>query len=204
MNMYTQDEKVESFWQWFAQNDTFIKNSIQSESLPERNEIVEKMNNFILDLGLFSWDLGLDDDNNWFLTISPNNDKELYAISKRIIAEAPEHLNWIYYASKPAKKWNANFRLHNEYMEEVSINTSGWHFIATLDEEGTYNLEIETGVLPDLDEETADYAVHLFLQNEIGEDAKILRVNTVIRTSKFDPSVQPVKKSITQLKNLFH
>jgi hypothetical protein len=89
-------------------------------------------------------------------------------------------------------------------MEEVSINTSGWHFIATLDEEGTYNLEIETGVLPDLDEETADYAVHLFLQNEIGEDAKILRVNTVIRTSKFDPSVQPVKKSITQLKNLFH
>jgi hypothetical protein len=203
MNSNIQDEKIESFWQWFAQNDTFIKNSIQSESLPERNEIVEKMNNFILDLGLFSWDLGLDDDNNWFLTISPNNDKELFVLSKRIIAEAPDHLDWIYHASKPAKKRNADLRVYDEYLEEVTIFPENWHFIATHEEDGTYNLEIETGELPHLDLETADFAVHLFLQNEIGEEAKITRVHNILRKNQFDLALQTEKKHVSQLKKLF-
>ena len=112
-------DKIEAFWRWFVQNNSFIQNSIQNESAKDRATVVEQMNNYILDLGLFTWDLGLNDENTWFLTISPNGDSELLEISQRIMEDAPTHLDWEFHAIKPAKNWNRIFFVYNEHMDEI-------------------------------------------------------------------------------------
>ena len=45
--MKEEDDKIEAFWRWFVQHNSFIQNSIQSESAKDRATVVEKMNNYI-------------------------------------------------------------------------------------------------------------------------------------------------------------
>ncbi len=194
-------DKIEAFWRWFVQNNSFIQNSIQNESAKDRATVVEQMNNYILDLGLFTWDLGLNDENTWFLTISPNGDSELLEISQRIMEDAPTHLDWEFHASKPAKNWNRIFFVYNEHMDEIEIDANDWEFVATQAGGGKITLWLEAKNIQTLDTETADQAAHLFLVNEIGELAKITQLKDVKIVSALETELEISKSSIEQLKN---
>lgn len=199
--MKEEDEKIEAFWRWFVQNNSFIKDSIQGESAKDRATVVEKMNNYILDLGLFTWDLGLNDENMWFLTISPNGDSELLEISQRIMEDAPTHLDWEFHASKPAKNWNRIFFVYNEQMDELEIDANDWEFIATPAGDGKITLLLEARNIEMLDIETAEQAANVFLVNEIGELAKISILQEVKIVSKIEMNLENLKSPIEQLKN---
>lgn len=199
--MKEEEDKIEAFWRWFVQHNSFIQNSIQSESAKDRATVVEKMNNYILDIGLFTWDLGLNDENTWFLTISPNGDSELLEISQRIMEDAPTHLDWEFHASKPAKNWNRIFVVYNEQMDEIEIDANDWKFVATPAGAGKITLLLEAKNIQTLDLETAEQAAHLFLVNEIGELAKISQLKDVKIVSTLETEQETTKTSIEQLKN---
>lgn len=199
--MKEEDEKIEAFWRWFVQNNSFIQNSIQNESAKDRATVVEKMNNYILDLGLFTWDLGLNDENTWFLTISPNGDSELLEISQRIMEDAPTHLEWEFHASKPAKNWNRIFFVYNEQMDEIEIDANEWGFVATPTGDGKIILLLEARNIQMLDIETAEQAANVFLINEIGELAKISLLKDVQIISKLEMNLENLKSPIEHLKN---
>jgi hypothetical protein len=194
-------DKIEAFWCWFVQHNSFIQNSIQSESVKDRATVVEKMNNYILDLGLFTWDLGLNEENTWFLTISPNGDRELLEISQRIMEDAPTHLDWEFHASKPAKNWNRIFFVYNEQMDEIEIDANYWNFVATPAGDGKIILFLEAKNIQILDAETAEQAANVFLVNEIGELAKISLLKDVKIIPKLEMNLENLKSSIEQLKN---
>ena len=199
--MKEEDDKIEAFWRWFVQHNSFIQNSIQSESAKDRATVVEKMNNYILDLGLFTWDLGLNDENTWFLTISPNGDSELLEISQRIMEDAPTHLDWEFHASKPAKNWNRIFFVHNEQMDQIEIDANEWEFVATVAGDGKIMLLLEARNIQMLDIETAEQAANVFLVNEIGELAKISLLKEVKIVTKLEMNLENLKSPIELLKN---
>src|SRR5690606_41563421 len=71
------NSKISSFWEWFETQEKRIRDILNDELHPEREELVQMMDNQVLSLGLFTWEMGPDGSNAFYLTISPNGDPEL-------------------------------------------------------------------------------------------------------------------------------
>lgn len=201
--MTTNKDKIQTFWKWFVENENIIKNCIENGSATERAYVVDNLNDLILDLGLLTWDLGLNDTNEWFLTISPNCNKELFEISEEIIRNAPYELDWIFHSAKPPKKWERTFMVYNDFMDEIHIDASTWQYVALNDPDNKIKLIFEAKNIIHLDEETTETAANMFLVNEIGERELILRVSTIEIVSELDAGLQKEKCSVTNLKSIF-
>ena len=78
--MNLEEEKIEAFWEWFVQNDPRIKKCIEDSNAPDREYIIENLNNHILNIATLTWDIGLDANDEWFFMTSPNGVKELLPI----------------------------------------------------------------------------------------------------------------------------
>jgi len=177
--MQINEDKLEVFWQWFVKNSAAIKKVIEIDDAKEGERIVEELNNFILDFGMFTWDIGQNEHNVWFFLISPNGDPELFLLSQRIMSDAPNHLDWLFLSSRPAKTWDRQFSIYNNEMDLIQIDSSFWSYVAFEDDNGQIELVFEAQNIADLDEETSEFAVNQFLVNEIGEKERIIRISSV-------------------------
>lgn len=194
------EEKILDFWRWFVKNDNLIKNCIENSSQSDQAYVVEQMNNYTLSFGTFTWDIGLDDSNAWFFTISPNGDEELLKVSEEIMAMAPVHMDWIFHSSKPAKVWDRRFNVYNDLLDSVDIDASSWHYIAFEEDDGRLELIIEAQNLDNLDAETAEIAANLFVVSELGEKVRIDRVSTVSIVRNLESEYEDSKAHISDLK----
>lgn len=198
--MALNDDKLENFWKWFTESEHLIQGAIQEESVDRQVQIKEQLDNLVLDFGMLTWDLGLDDNSNWFFTLSPNGDSDLLQITEQIIAEAPTHLNWTFHASRPAKDWDRTFRIYDHEMEIQEVDASTWHYVAFLDSNNKIELVIEVGDLQ-LEEEILENAVNLFLTNEIGERLLITDISGIQIVNEMEPEDAAVKYPIADLKS---
>lgn len=198
--MKINDGNIEAFWQWFVKNEQTIQACIENNDVKQREFVVDQLNEWILGLGVFTWDVGLDDDDRWFLMISPNGNPEMMTLGNAIMEQAPEHINWLFYAGKPAKNWNRQFCVYDDYMDEHFIDASQWHFLVFTDDDEMLELVIEAKNIPHLDPETAETAAEQFVIQEIGERARILRVSSIDIVSELDSEDEDSKKSVLELK----
>lgn len=194
------DDKIESLWAWFSKNEQRIRDYIGNESASERDYIVEHLDNLILDMGVFSWEIGHGLNKPWFLTISPNGDKDLMKKSKNIIAAAPDLIDWEYNFSKPAKDWDRRFNIYDDNMIEQKINASSWQFVAIQIEDGMIELILEAKNIGHLDNYTAKTAADLVVINEIGEETKILNIRSIDIVDQLEKAHDSRKTEIGTLK----
>ncbi|MBN4081523.1 peptidase S41 [bacterium AH-315-C07] len=169
--------KIENLWKWFIANEQQIIDSVENESVPDY--IVENLDNLILDIGMFTWEIGPGKIKPWFLTISPNGDKDLIKVSQKIIDYAPDLNNWEYNYSKPAKEWDRKFTIYDSNMDEQDIDASNWKYVALPYEDDKIELILEAKNIAHLDNDTAATAANLFVTNEIGEENKIQKIFSV-------------------------
>lgn len=195
------DEHIEEFWQWFVKHESMIKNCIENSSADDQEYIVEQLNNFILGVGTLTWDVGLDDQNAWFITVSPNGDRDLYKKSKAIIKQAPTHMDWKFYAAKTARNWNKIFKVYNVDFEEVEIDASNWEYIAFEEDDGTLELILEAKNTKHLDSETALDAANIFVMNELGEALMIDRISKLEIVDEVEAEYQDTKSPVNELKS---
>jgi len=167
--MNLEEEKIETFWQWFVQNDPLIKKCIEDSNAPDRDYIIENLNNHILNIATITWDIGMDANDEWFFMVSPNGVEELLPICERIMKEAPLFLDWKYYASKPALDWDRTFNLYDQEMEVIDIDASNWNYILFYNDDEQLEIILEASNLEGIDEDTMNSAATVFLNNEIGE-----------------------------------
>ena len=194
--MSQNEDKIMAFWQWFVKSESIIKDCIENETEKNRDHVVEQLNNLILNIGAFSWDIGLDDSNSWFLTISPNSDRDQFKVSKEIMEYAPDHMNWTFHSSKPAKDWDRTFKIHNYNLDIVDIDANSWNYIVFEEDDGRLELIFEANNMTHIDEETALSAAHQFVTHELGEALKIERIASVeivpLLESEYDDSKEPI------------
>lgn len=198
--MEIDEDKLENFWRWFVQNEYLIKNAIEQESAIDQTYIVDQLNNLILEFGRLTWDIGMDEQNNWFFTISPNGNQDLVELTEHIIEAAPSHLDWNYYAGKPQKNWERTFSLYNNEMEVVEIDANPWYYVAFLEADGTVELIIEANNTQHLDPETLEIAGNLFLVHELGEKMSLQIVSKVTLVPILNPDDAASKYPIADLK----
>ena len=190
--------KIENLWRWFIANERHIIDAIRNESVSDH--IIENIDNLILDLGTFTWEIGAGKVKPWFFTISPNGDRDLIKVSQKIIEHAPNLKNWEFNYSKPAKDWDRRFIIYDGIMHELKIDASNWKFVALQNEDGMIELILEAANIRHLDRETATTAADLFVSNEIGEETKIRKVLSVDIVDQLEPQYNSQKTRIQDLK----
>ncbi|MDF1547241.1 MAG: hypothetical protein P1P88_05435, partial [Bacteroidales bacterium] len=179
-------ELIDSLWRWFYNNEQKIIYCIDNEIVEEQQEIVRNIDNLVLDLGRFSWEIAPGNNKPWSFTISPNGDKELLKQTKAIIKEAPELKSWEFNYCKPAKNWDRKFSLYDENVNVLQVDASSWNYIVIPMSEVKFEIIIEARNIKHLDAETAKNAANLVVLNEIGEEAKIQHVSVVNIVSKLE------------------
>jgi len=192
------DIKIENLWSWFVANESQIIDSFQNPSLA--NYIVENLDDLILDFGMFTWEIGPGRVKPWFLTISPNGDRELIRVSQKIIEHAPNLSNWEFNYSKPAKDWNRKFIIYDSNMNEQNIDASNWTYVVLRNEDGMINLILEATNIAHLDHDTASTAANILVTSEIGEETKIQKIASVAIMDKLQRQYNSRKTEIQYLK----
>lgn len=192
------DTKIENLWRWFVANEKQIIDSFQNESLA--NHIVENLDNLILDFGMFTWEIGPGKVKPWFLTISPNGDRDLIRVSQKIIEHAPNLDDWEFNYCKPAKDWDRRFIIYDSNMNEQNIDASNWKYVMLRNEDGMIDLILEAKNITHWDHDTARTAADIIVTSEIGEETKIQKILSVDIVDKLERQYNSRKTEIQYLK----
>jgi len=192
------DTKIENLWRWFVANEKQIIDSFQNESLA--NHIVENLDNLILDFGMFTWEIGPGKVKPWFLTISPNGDRDLIRVSQKIIKHAPNLDDWEFNYCKPAKDWDRKFIIYDSNMNEQNIDASNWNYVMLRNEDGMIDLILEAKNITHWDHDTARTAADIIVTSEIGEETKIQKILSVDIVDKLERQYNSRKTEIQYLK----
>ena len=196
------EENILGFWQWFVKNEKTIKECIENEDSNQREYVVEQMNEHILSHGVLTWDIGLNDDDGWFMTLSPNGNSDMLEVSQKIMDYSPDHMGWLFHSSKPAKNWNRQFTVYDSYMDEQLIDASDWHYVIFDDtDDGKLELILEAKNIPQLDPEDAESAAEKFVIQEISEATRIIQISTIEIVHTLDSEYESSKALVSELKD---
>lgn len=195
--------KIEAFWEWFIANEAQIMEILNDDVHPKRDALVRAMDDHILGFGLFTWEMGPISNTSFYLTISPNANKELLEISQSIIASAPQLPHWDFYYAKPVKEGNLILNLYDEDFNEHRINALEWRFVLTSEPNRKTNIIIEAPNMAQLDIETRIEAGNLVISSLLGEEQRIRAVRKIEVVIALDPIHQKLGRPIAQLKEKF-
>ena len=193
-----EEEKINNLWKWFYANNQQIIACMETGE--GSDYIVENLDNLILSMGMFSWEVGEGKTKPWSFTISPNGNKQLLLTSQQIIEQAPELDSWEFNPGKPAKEWERKFSIYDNNMDEQVVDATEWHYVALMDEYGMIELMIEANNINHLDTETTTAAANLFINNEIGEVISIEKIAITTIVDELEDKHHNKKKAIQYLK----
>ena len=194
------EENILDFWRWFIKNESRIQKCILTKDSKEQEKIVHSLNEFVLGFGAFFWDIGQNEEDQWFFTISPNLNSDLLQTSKSVIALAPNHLNWFFYSSKQTKTWDYRLEVYDELLDIFTVDTSKWYYNAFEEEDGSIELIFEIGPLAKKHSEAIENAITAFIINELGEEILISEISNIDFFELFDEELIQTKSSIIELK----
>lgn len=185
------NSKISSFGEWFETQEKRIRDILNDELHPEREELVQMMDNQVLSLGLFTWEMGPDGSNAFYLTISPNGDPELLRLSKSIVGASPAFPDWTFYYAKPIKEEPIELKLYDEEYNLHFVNAQSWQFGLSLTPNGQVDITIVAKNMKHLDQETQIEAGNLVVSSLLGEECQILHVGHIHVTTQADSKDRP-------------
>jgi len=179
MEIIKKKPKYSDFWQWF------LKNRFEFEVSNFKEESIQDMDNRILTMGDFAWEIGPGKLKRFSLSISPGGDKLLIGKTKEIVAEAPILNDWEFNYAKPEKEWDNYFESIWKN-RKVEIEISSWKYILYKYEKGVYDIEIfPFGIKSEmlLDKDHMQGLAEMVVQSLIGEEKRLTRINGIeVRT----------------------
>lgn len=195
---------IKLFWDWFVANEEKIKEILDDDIHPQRDALVREMDNHILGFGLFTWEMGpIEHSRSFYLTISPNSDKDLLEISKSIIALAPDFRDWTFNYAKPVKEGDLLLNLYDEDFNEHRVDALEWHFVLVPQGNKKTDIIIEAPNMSQLDNETRLEAGSLVVSSLLGEEQRIRLVRKIDIVDIFDPAHKNSATPMAQLKQRF-
>lgn len=192
-------EKMEEFWEWFANNEKLIAEILDDDFHEGRKSLARNMDNFILQFGMFTWEMG-PAEGNYYLTISPNGNEELLEVSKELVSYAPVLSRWKFYASKPKKEWDLKFKVFDDWMTGHEVDASDWEYIIEQNRAASkIEIVIAAKSIAHLDKDTKLSAADVVVTSLVGEEYKILNVGSIKVVDTFETNDAENSKSIFEL-----
>jgi hypothetical protein len=172
MNKNDLAQRIQDFWEWFDENRQVIEKVVSESLHPQTNYVVEQLDQHLLGMGKLKWQLENPQPFKFTLTLSPNNERKLLAITQSIVQNANKAHGWEYHHAIPGKS-TYEVDLYDIEMEIRSITAHHWKVIPLIEPDGRYELLIDAPELFELDEDTQLIAVDLMLTDVLGEELKI-------------------------------
>ncbi len=190
MNQQMLASKIDSFWDWFLEEEENIKDFFEEEEVIDKDALVDTINERVLDFGLFRWEIGPGQRRPFYLLISPNGNAERLRLSKRIMEDAPDLPDWEFYPARPSRSDALQFRLYDNFMTEQAIDASNWQYVLLDTPTEKVDILLEAPNIAGLDEETQWVAGEQGVTNLLGEEQKIARVRTVMVVAELEEEQQ--------------
>ncbi|MEM6317163.1 MAG: hypothetical protein AAF960_05795 [Bacteroidota bacterium] len=178
-------QKILHFWQWFTHNEAVFRNEHTAEKAKEM------LDNQVLSFGKFAWGIDIGLQKSFSFTFSPNNDPKLLALSKQIVAAAPNLPLWEFYYCRPAEKdWDFQFQMLNNLIVPQTFDASEWSFVLIEEDDYRVTIEIKADNLDTLDMDDKITAMSRAVNRLIGEEIRIKEVANIKPIFHFDPRDQ--------------
>ncbi|MEZ5021877.1 MAG: hypothetical protein R2728_01205 [Chitinophagales bacterium] len=179
-------ENIESFWEWFEANESTIIEAIKDKNRGDYSFLVNTLDNLVLSFGRLGWEIGHGKNKPYFLTLSPNNDRELLAVTKKIVAAAPTKKSWEFNPAKLPVDWDLKFEVYDNDFEEHTIDATSWHQVLKQRSDGSINLFLKADNIHFLDHETKMRTVDMVVTSILGEELRIHRINKIKLIEDFE------------------
>jgi hypothetical protein len=187
--------EIEKFWNWFSQNCQDFGKDFGN------TDLIRELDEGVVNLGNFSWEIGPGKKKENALVISPNGDVDLLPATKEIIAEAPECDNWEYYYAKPPKEWDFIFDFTDVNGQEVRIDASEWEYVLLQYEDGLFSIIIKDSLLSQLDQIDQLTAAEILLDGVLGEETRIEKIADIEVVKEFENSYSTKAGNVKNLLN---
>lgn len=176
---------AKNFWKWFEEHVELIEEVLQSTGHPKTEFIIQQLNQYILVMGNFKWDIKHPNENSFHFILSPNNNRELLNRSQRIIEEAPQLSKWSFFSAQPPTG-ELTVSLYDNEMDVQLVDAQNWNAILLPSSNNRFELIIEADTSWELDEDIQLIAVDLLLNQLIGEELKIKAFNGLEIVKRYD------------------
>lgn len=163
---------ISSFWLWFEDNLGRLRAVVQNPSHPDREYVVNGLDQHILAIGTLTWDIEVGEAKPWSLVISPNGDPELLEVSRSIMEQAPDLADWEFHPARPRKAQSLQFEAYDENMDLQPVDATPWRYVLQPAGDGQFSLVVATGTSR-LSEETLQKAADHLVTCLIGEEVRI-------------------------------
>lgn len=190
---------IPPFWSWFEDNLGRLRNVVQNPSHPDREYIVNSLDQYILAIGMFTWDIEAGTTKPWSLVISPNGDPELLELSRAIVEQAPELTDWEFYPARPRKAQPLKFIVYDEATDQQQVDATSWRYVLLPKGEGQFSLTIEAGNNRHLSEETLYKAADYLATCLTGEETRIMYIPRLRVVEELSEEHRQVSKPISEL-----
>jgi hypothetical protein len=191
------NNKYKHFWSWFIHNKQLFEEPEISD------KAIELIDQQINRLGDFTWEIGPGIIKSLSLTISPGGDRNLLAITREIVSQAPIIDNWEFYYAKPVKEWDNYFDVIIDE-KKIGIDISNWEYILFRNDNGNYDIQIKPDNIPAilLSKENQIYGiVEMALESIIGEERRLEKIDDLEVVSEFDDDIKKNGISILNLQD---
>jgi hypothetical protein len=184
---------INMFWDWFAKHYIDLGTNFDNE------KVLKELDDQLMSLGDFAWEIGPGTKIANQLVISPGGDVTLLPITKEIVSYAKNIPGWEFHYAKPPKEWDFIFDFENHNGEVINIDASNWQYVLLRYEDGGFEIIIQTHDLVGLNEEDKLTASEILLDGALGEEIRMLHICYIDVVERFDN--QYVDKS-NVMKNL--
>lgn len=194
------DARIKSFWQWFIGMEDNIREYFEEEEMVDKSALIESINNRVLDFGLFAWEIGPGASRSFYLTISPNGDKQRLRISRLIIEGAPDLPDWEFYYARPAVAGGLQFTLYDDFMVEREVDASPWKYVLLKKQDERLEVVLEAPNVHHLDPDTQLIAGERVVNSLLGEAAVIENIHRVRVVEALDPEQREDSAPVAELR----
>lgn len=165
-------DQIEAFWNWFEIHNELLKEVVLADQHSKTEFVVQSLNQHVVGMGKIKWEIGNPASGQFNFILSPNGDKDLLKITKKIIDTAPAVESWTFDHAYPATG-KPTLQIYDQNMEIHEVDSNPWKVVIVDLPDNHFDLTIAAENLFHLDGDTQIVAVDLILNALLGEERKI-------------------------------
>lgn len=166
-------DKILAFWSWFASTADELASQFDNEVL------LEQLDGKVSEMGELAWEIGpgLVYDNA--LAVSPDGNRGLLPVTKKIVAAAPVIPRWEFHPARPPRREAFEFSIGSSHEAETAIDAHGWRYVLFRYPDSRFELILEQSNLSRLAEEDRYTAAIVFVDALLGEEQRLEYIDSI-------------------------
>lgn len=184
------------FWNWFQLVAPQLAADITSEQLLAALDArIQELNPSL------SWEVGPGLRKPLQLVVSPNLDRSLRGLARKIVSLAPELSEWEFHAARQPKDWDYRVEVRvGQSRRPVELDASKWTFVLLKYPDGTHEVLLQGNGAAGFTDEERWQAAAIVLESAVGEELLLDRIDEFDLVDELEPRFASQQRPIAVLR----